>query len=224
MVVVPQKDLAVAKSRLALVPDARELVAQAMFRDTVGAVAEAALVQAVVVVTDRARDAELVRVPGVVPLVRPDAGTLNRALQLGSRHARTWWSGCRVAALPSDLPCLRAEDLDLALDVAARHGASVFIADARRKGTTLLAACFRGDLDPRYGRNSRIAHLRAGAAELRDPWLEPLRRDVDDLNDLLSLADRVRGSHLARALRVLGYEQDPLLRRYRVDAELRGVS
>lgn len=224
VVVVPQKDLALAKSRLALLPDARELVAEAMFRDTLSCVAQASLVQAAVVVTDRARDAELVRAPGVVPLVRPDAGTLNRALQVGASHARTWWSGCRVVALPSDLPCMRAETLDLALDAAARHVCSAFVADARRKGTTLLAAGPGQDLDPRYGGSSRIAHLRAGAAELRDPWLEPVRCDVDDLNDLLSVADRVHGPHLARALRVLGFSHDPLLRRYRMDAELRGAS
>ncbi|MFC9551549.1 2-phospho-L-lactate guanylyltransferase [Rhodococcus sp. NPDC056960] len=213
--VIPQRDITSAKSRLLLRPEARQAVVRAMFRDTVSAVLASSQVEAVLVVVDRIQDAAHVRSPEVVPLVAPDTGGLNAALYEGGRRARELWPRCRLAGLPADLPSLRSEDLDVALKVAGRHERT-FVADWRREGTSLLTASEGVDLAPKFGRRSRLAHLDSGAVETLDSNIESLRRDVDDIDDLLDAAVRRPGSTLSAVLRSLGhpFEWEPARRTF----------
>ncbi|QSE82334.1 2-phospho-L-lactate guanylyltransferase [Rhodococcus koreensis] len=212
--VIPQRDITSAKSRLLLRPEARQAVVRAMFRDTVSAVRAASQVEAVLVVVDRIQDAAHVRSPGVVPLVLPGTPGMNAALREGGRRAREWWPRCRLAGLPADLPSLRSEDLDVALKVAGRHERT-FVADRRREGTSLLTASEGVDLDPEFGERSRLAHLGSGAVETLDPNIESLRRDVDDLDDLLDAALGHPGAALGAVLRSLGHPFDRMSARQR---------
>ena len=214
--VIPQRDITSAKSRLLLRPEARQAVVRAMFRDTVSAVRAASQVQAVIVVVDRIQDAAHVRLPGVVPLILPDTRGMNDALREGGRRARELWPRCRLAALPADLPSLRSEDLDVALNVAGRHERT-FVADRRREGTSLLTATEGVDLDPKFGGPSRREHLASGAVETLDPDIESLRRDVDDLDDLLDAATGDPGAALRAVLRSLGHPFDPASARQQFD-------
>lgn len=202
-VVVPAKRLDVAKTRLRPLtagrPDAagahRELVL-ALLGDTVTAAVACPAVGAVVVVTDEPAAAALVRGLGATTVPdEPDRG-LNPALEHGARSA----PGTAVAALSSDLPALRPEELAGALAAAAGVGRA-FVADAQGTGTTLLTAV-GADLSPAFGPGSAEAHLAGGAVALTGSW-PGLLRDVDteaDLRAALRLGAGPRTSALVARL------------------------
>jgi 2-phospho-L-lactate guanylyltransferase len=87
-----------------------------------------------------------------------------------------------VAAISSDLPALRPDDVTRAL----RRGPSRpwFVADAAGAGTTMLASPEGHDWAPAFGAGSRRAHLDAGVVEINGVGLDRLRRDVDTAADL----------------------------------------
>jgi 2-phospho-L-lactate guanylyltransferase len=183
-VVVPAKRLDVAKTRLRpLTADRddagtahRELVL-ALLADTVAAAVACPVVGTVVVVTDDPAAADVVRDLGALTVAdEPDRG-LNPALEHGARRA----PGTAVAALSSDLPALRPEELAAALEAAA-GAARGFVPDAQGTGTTLLTAVDT-DLLPQFGPGSAEAHLTGGAVALAGPW-PGLVRDVDTEADL----------------------------------------
>jgi 2-phospho-L-lactate guanylyltransferase len=177
--VVPVKRVENAKTRLALDVDARAALAVAMAIDTVAAALACPLVAAVVVVTDDGRARAALEPLGVriVPDV-PDAG-LNAALSHGVAAA----AHGPVAALSSDLPALRGEDLAVVLGQAAAHDLAV-VADLPGSGTTLLCARSATWFTPRFGVASLSAHVAAGAVDLTDGAPESVRRDVDTLDGL----------------------------------------
>jgi 2-phospho-L-lactate/phosphoenolpyruvate guanylyltransferase len=179
-VVVPAKRLALAKTRLRPLTDrlgaAHDDLVLALLADTVAATLACPAVGVVVVVTDDPAAADVVRTLGARTVADvPDRG-LNPALEHGARTA----AGPAVAALSSDLPALRPDELAAALRAAA-DGRS-FVADADGTGTTLLAAVGT-DLRPHFGPGSAQAHLGSGAVPLTGPW-PGLVRDVDTEADL----------------------------------------
>ena len=204
-VVVPAKRLAVAKTRLRPLTSARddaeaahrELVL-ALLADTVAAAVACPAVGTVVVVTDDPAAAGVVRTLGArVVADEPDRG-LNPALEHGARTA----PGPAVAALSSDLPALRPEELAAALGAAA-GSARAFVADAQGTGTTLLTTVDT-ELLPRFGPRSAEAHLVGGATALSGTW-PGLLRDVDTESDLraaLALGAGPRTTALADRLHV----------------------
>jgi 2-phospho-L-lactate guanylyltransferase len=175
-VVVPAKRLAVAKTRLRPLTDGARVghadVVLALLADTVAAALDCARVEQVLVVTDDPAAAEIVRALGAGTVAdEPDEG-LNPALVHGARSTRA----DAVAALSSDLPALRPEELAAALDAAGAAPRS-FLADAEGTGTTLLTAV--GTLlDPRFGPGSAAAHRASGAVPLDGDW-PGLATDVD---------------------------------------------
>ncbi len=181
-VVVPAKRLAVAKTRLrpltsTLPGPAHEELVLALLADTVAAAVACPVVGTVVVVTDDPAAAELVRGLGVRTVPdEPDRG-LNPALEHGARAA----GGAAVAALSSDLPALRPDELAAALTAAAT-APRCFVADVHGTGTTLLTAVGTA-LDPRFGAGSAQAHRDSGARALTGYW-PGLLRDVDTEADL----------------------------------------
>jgi 2-phospho-L-lactate/phosphoenolpyruvate guanylyltransferase len=179
-VVVPAKRLALAKTRLRPLTDrlgaAHDDLVLALLADTVAATLSCPAVGMVVVVTDDPAAADVVRTLGARTVADlPDRG-LNPALEHGARSA----AGPAVAALSSDLPALRPDELAAALRAAA-DGRS-FVADADGTGTTLLAAVGT-DLRPHFGPGSAQAHLGSGAVPLTGPW-PGLVRYVDTEADL----------------------------------------
>jgi 2-phospho-L-lactate/phosphoenolpyruvate guanylyltransferase len=200
-IVVPAKRLAVAKTRLrpvteALAGSAHAELVLALLADTVAAAVACASVAEVLVVTDDPAAADAVRPLGVRILAdEPDRG-LNPALEHGARNA----TGPAVAALSSDLPALRADDLTAALG-AATAAPRCFVPDAHGTGTTLLTAVGTALL-PRFGSASARAHRDGGAVALTGEW-PGLVRDVDtpgDLRDALALGAGPRTTSFARRL------------------------
>lgn len=182
-VVVPVKELPVAKTRLALPQDERADLALAMALDVVRAAVSCPVVDGVVVVTNDLRAAAAVTPLGAVVVADAADAGLNPALADGARYARTLWPRAGVAALASDLPCARPDELAAALAEAAAYDTAL-LADARGSGTTLLTARPGADLAPRYGDASRQAHSDAGAALLPLRRWPSLERDVDTPSDL----------------------------------------
>jgi 2-phospho-L-lactate guanylyltransferase len=180
-VVVPAKRLAVAKTRLRPLTDGpgheHDALVLALLSDTVTAAIACPLVTELIVVTDDPAAAGLVRRLGARTVAdEPDAG-LNAALEHGASAARE----TAVAALSSDLPALRAEELAAALD-AASAVPRAFVADSHGTGTTLLTAA-GVPLRPAFGPGSADAHRAGGAVALSGTW-PGLVRDVDTDADL----------------------------------------
>jgi 2-phospho-L-lactate guanylyltransferase len=178
--------------------DMRRLLAIAFARDTVAAALASAVVREVVVVSNDA-DAGGIAALGaaLVPDV-PDAG-LNPALRYAAKLVRSARPGAPLAAISSDLPALRGEDLTRALSSAPGDVPS-FVADAQGVGTTMLASPEGREWKPRFGSRSRIAHRGLGFVELEDDGIERLRRDVDTADDLRAARRLGVGEFTAAAL------------------------
>ncbi|CCG04663.1 2-phospho-L-lactate guanylyltransferase [Blastococcus saxobsidens] len=197
-VVVPAKRLAVAKTRLQPLTGApggdHGALVLALLGDTVAAALACPRVGSVVVVTDEPAAADLVQGLGARPVPdRPDRG-LNPALEHGAGLA----DGPAVAALSSDLPALRPDELAAAL-TAAEASPRCFVADRQGTGTTLLTAVGTA-LRPRFGRGSAREHRSGGAVPLTGAW-PGLLRDVDtpaDLRAALELGVGPRTTALVR--------------------------
>jgi len=58
---------------------------------------------------------------------------------------------------------------------------------------------------PCFGVASAVAHEAMGAVRLRDARLTTLRRDVDDVDDLLSAQRLGLGQHTSELLREIGW-------------------
>jgi 2-phospho-L-lactate guanylyltransferase len=184
-VVVPAKRLALAKSRLRPLTDtlagnplvAHDELVLALLADTLAAASACPAVGTVVVVTDDPAAVAVARELGVRTVAdEPDRG-LNAALE----HGAAGTTGPAVAALSSDLPALRPEELTAALEEAA-GGLRCFVADAHGTGTTLLTAV-GVPLAPQFGPESASAHRGSGAVALAGEW-PGLVQDVDTEQDL----------------------------------------
>ncbi|MFJ4848889.1 2-phospho-L-lactate guanylyltransferase [Streptomyces sp. NPDC088733] len=183
--VVPLKPLAVAKSRLATAAGpVRPGLALAFAQDTVAAVLACSAVLDVTVVTDDPLAGAALTALGARVVADSPAAGLNAALAYGAGQVRRLRPEAAVAALNADLPALRAPELEMVLDAAARRPGRAFLADAAGIGTTLLAATSGTPLDPAFGGASRARHRASGAREITLPGVDSVRQDVDTGEDL----------------------------------------
>lgn len=182
-VLVPVKPLALAKSRLVGLADARRRALAAAFAlDTVAVAAATPGVVGVLAVTDDFRFAAELTGRGCAVIPDGVTGDLNGSLLQAAHEAARRWPGARLAAVCADLPALRATDLAAALR-AVPDDRPGFVADAAGLGTTTYAAAL-AHFAPRFGPGSRAAHLEAGCAEITGA-LASLRQDVDGPADLV---------------------------------------
>ncbi len=208
--VIPVKDAAVGKSRLARalagvefgggVESAhradRETIGRALARDTLRAACLTVGPARVVLVTADEVIAAEFRDHGVTTV--RDAGVgLNAAVTLGLARTPT---GGSVAVLLGDLPALTPADLGHALEAAGAHEQS-FVPDADGSGTVLRASSGGpvGHFTPRFGPGSAARHAADGAARL-ELDLPRLRTDVDDLRSLVRVFELGAGPSTTAAL------------------------
>lgn len=200
---MPQKDLRYAKSRLALDTDRRQLLVRAMLRDTVSAALACPLVATVVLVVDRPRDA--VPIQDLNLTVHVDTGNpgLNAAIRAGAAVARRLRPDAHIAVVPSDLPGLNPDLMEVALRAAGRCRRA-FLRDAEGCGTTLLTATNGAPLAPAYGPASAGKHERSGAVDLGPLLLgcdlTTIQTDVDDIPGLKVLSRVGVGDRTKRVL------------------------
>lgn len=190
---VPVKNGRAAKTRLGgVTSSSRAELMDAFARDAIAAARGTPLVD-VYVVGEPSTLAGLSRDLDVPVLPDEGDGDLNQALRRAA--ARVARPGRGVAAMLGDLPCLRTEDLELAL---GRDGRA-YVADAAGTGTTLLFAPAGITLDPRFGQDSARAHAASGATPVAGE-LVSLRLDVDTTADLERAVEVGVGPHTAAAL------------------------
>ncbi len=182
-ILIPVKDTARGKSRIALPDGRRARLARAMALDTASAAAQCGLVVAVVETQSDA--AALAAIPGVVAH-RTGVTGLNESIH-DAVSARASLAVAnvsdRIAVLPGDLPGLDAVELAEVLALCAVYRFSV-VPDHHGVGTTLLAATEVAALQPHYGPDSFRRHQIAGAVPISVPTGSSLRRDVDTVADL----------------------------------------
>lgn len=183
VVVLPVKPPVHGKSRLRDVPDGRRVeLAEAFALDTVTACLAATSVAAVLVVTDDAVLAVQLARMGCAAVPDGDSSGLNAALLQGVAEAGRRWPDLQPVALLGDLPALRPADLDEALASLVPDGPS-YVADADGTGTVLYTAPI-DQFAPAFGARSAEAHRFGGALPVPGV-LASLRRDVDDVDDLM---------------------------------------
>ncbi|WP_400997427.1 2-phospho-L-lactate guanylyltransferase [Agromyces sp. GXQ0307] len=208
IVVVPVKSLTGAKTRLApeLGPAERAALARAFALDTIDAARAARAVRRVLVVSDEPVVERGLRGAAGVDVV-PEFGPrgLAAAIAHGIAVARAD-PGRAVAVLLGDLPAMRPDDLDAALDAAARHPLA-FVADAEGTGTTLATALDEVPFAAHFGPDSAARHRATGFADLvalDPPAIAPgLRRDVDtagELREAIALGVHARTAEVVRGL------------------------
>lgn len=180
--VIPVKGNSLSKSRLGGSAQWRASIAHAMALDSVEAALAAVLVVEVIVVTsgDRAIDFETL---GARVIAQPGEG-LDAAVSLGLSVA-----SAPSAVLLGDVPALQPAELDAALTLAAGSELSV-VTDSDGSGTVLLASR-SGAHAPAFGEGSAARHRAAGYVELPVAAASGLRCDVDTVEQLRALGDRV---------------------------------
>ncbi|MGW6448892.1 2-phospho-L-lactate guanylyltransferase [Lentzea sp. NPDC055074] len=194
---VPVKTLDRAKTRLTSAtggdPVSHAALALALALDTVSAAVATPGVRRVVTITSDPAVASEMAALGVESLPEPAEPGLNAALRHGARALRS----NRVGALQADLPALKSDELQAALEAA--RGRRAFVPDRQGTGTTLLLAAPGGELDPRFGLGSAGHHRVSGATALLGPW-PSLRCDVDTEEDLRLALMLGLGTRTANAL------------------------
>ena len=168
-IVIPQKPLAQAKSRLTNGP----VLAEAMLRDVVTAC--------------RGLDVGLALLggdPRLTSLEVPQLSDAGGGLSAAVRAVVPELTG-PVAVLMGDLPCLSAAQLEQVLRGAEEVEFGV-VADASGTGTTMLTALAGRNLETSYGAGSFARHRALGALDLLagGPPAPGLQRDVDTIADL----------------------------------------
>lgn len=206
--VVPVKKLARAKSRLRGAADngvgeqaAHTRLALALTHDTVAAVRAARRVRRLVVVSSDPVVAAELGAMGVEVVQDPLRG-LNAAYAHGAAVVRERDPAAAVGALQADLPALRPEELDGAIEEAlAGFDAAprAFVVDADGTGTTFLLAAPARALDPLFGGASAQRHAASGARPLTGAF-PGLRRDVDTSENLRTAMELGLGPHTRAVL------------------------
>jgi 2-phospho-L-lactate guanylyltransferase len=198
-VVIPVKGAPAAKTRLgpAVADDARAMLARAFALDTIAAALGAGSVARVIVVGDDpalAGEAEFLAEPVDGPR------NLDRAIAHGIAHASRHGRRSGIAVLLGDLPALRSDELDAALEAAARHPLA-FVRDADATGTTLATAMPGANaFEPQFGPDSAARHAAAGFVELAASDLTGLTRDVDTVDALETVLHHGVGDHTAEVV------------------------
>jgi 2-phospho-L-lactate guanylyltransferase len=196
-VVVPLKDLADAKSRMAEIgPPARRQLARAMAMDTVSSIMRC---RRPIRLHLACRDPELIEsVLDVAPATRvhddvPEG--LNEAL--GFVSCRLSDIADTTVALVGDLPALRARQFARVLD-RMWPNARFTVADHRGIGSTLLASSPGLGLRPSFGPSSFWRHVDSGALPIDAE--HGLRCDVDTVPDLIAAISLGLGPHTAKVV------------------------
>ncbi|MGK2878609.1 MAG: 2-phospho-L-lactate guanylyltransferase [Solirubrobacterales bacterium] len=199
-VILPVKPFDDAKERLAtgLAAGQRRLIAEAMVRDVIAALARAREVDGVVVVSAEPKLAEIAA--GTADAVIPDARSGHSDAAIAGVAWAIEHDFDRVVMIPGDCPLLDPEELD---DLIARTREDriqfAVIPDRMGTGTNALVISPPDAVDPSFGPGSRQRHIAMGLAASRrvaEHEVPSLALDLDTAEDLMELAERLStGDH-----------------------------
>jgi 2-phospho-L-lactate/phosphoenolpyruvate guanylyltransferase len=213
MILVPVKNLADAKQRLAsvLTSEERFALAQAMCEDVLQTLASWQRRPAVSIVTSDSFARDLAVRFNFEVIADDNSGetiAIERATALCKSHGVE-----NTLVVPADIPLIEGSELQMIVDRAPDVGGAVLVPDAAGRGTN---AAWRSpaDLFPlRFGNDSFKPHLAAAKATgLPCVVLElpGIARDVDrseDLRELAAAGGERRSQKLARSWNLAGRER-----------------
>lgn len=192
--VVPAKDLAQAKQRLAgvLTPDERQGLAQAMLEDVLTALTRVPALAGMIVVTREAALAATARSRGarVIADLRhegPNAAIMLAARELSDERAPG------MLAIPADVPLVTPSEIaEISADAGARPAVALAPALADM-GTNAIALAPVDAIPIRFGKQSFFQHLEAALAHGITPRilrLAGIGLDIDRPEDLAAFLSR----------------------------------
>ena len=191
---IPMKDFAGAKMRLAgvLDADARAELARAMLVDVIEACVASACFDLVAVVSGDSEVFWQARESGAKPIAEPATlSGLNDSVTFGVRYCARRAGASQIVILPADLPLVRAEDVRTVVDALDGGGPRAVIVRARDNGTNALALRPPESIPFRYGIDSADAHIaaaREAGLEVVVLENERLAFDIDAPADLDAMA------------------------------------
>jgi 2-phospho-L-lactate guanylyltransferase len=209
LAVLPVKRFHLAKQRLSadLSQEFRGDLAEAMVADVLAALAGCEAVEAILVVTNEPRVADLARARGAEAVPDPHESGQSAAVAVGL--ARALADGFdRALLVPGDCPALDPTELD-GLLADTRAGTSVVIVPDRHGiGTNGLLLTPPNALAPTFGPGSCRRHRERAAAAgavCRVAQIPSLLLDVDTPRDLDALREalEIRGGQAERTRAVL---------------------
>jgi len=207
-ILIPVKDLAQAKQRLAamLPQETRTRLARAMLEDVFSAVGRMRTRVPVFVVSSDRDALAAARARGWECLPESVQHSESRSVDAASRMCAAR-GVTALLRLPIDIPLVRPADIEAVLAACPAAPSAVLVPSRSASGTNALVRTPPELFPSHFGPGSLHKHLeeagrlRAYARLLRVPRIE---LDVDDEHDLQSLASRSDiGEHTAAALRAL---------------------
>lgn len=207
MILVPVKNLANAKQRLATVMEqsSRTELAHAMLEDVLQALAESAADE-VSLVTSDAFALELAHHHHF--LVIPDNSNLSETAAIEMATSACASRGIQTTTvIPGDIPLIDPADICAIYDAAPANG-TVLVPAADQRGTNAVLRRPAALFPLRFGNDSFMPHLLAAIATRSTCVVLSLPRialDLDTPEDLRQLAaapGEKRSQHLARKLRL----------------------
>lgn len=188
---IPVKGFRNAKQRLSPLLDApqREILAETMFRDVLGAVVRARGLSKTFVVTSNDKVAGIAASSGA-EVMREGAETGETgAVDFARRELKK--TGCEaVLILPGDLPMVRSADIEAVLSQVPDGASSPFaflVPSHDRMGTNALLLAPPDIIDLRFGHDSfrfHMSQVRARGLPLRFAENEHIALDIDEPDDL----------------------------------------
>ena len=165
--IVPVKELARSKSRLAAVLSAEDRAAltRQLLRRALRVLGQSPGVAGVIVVSRDTAVTQIAAAHGAIPLAEEAGAGLNGAVRLGLAAAAER-GAAQALILPSDLPFLRVEDVAKMANTAP--AAVLIAADRAGRGTNALRLPLPTAFRVSYGRDSYAKHL-AEAGRLHLP-------------------------------------------------------
>ena len=203
---IPMKELAQAKQRLAPLLDARERaeLALAMLTDVIGACVDSGSFDLVSVVSADSEVCWHARELGARPIVEPatlrtETGlqALNAGLTFAQRYLARRIGATELLIVPADIPLASPGDLYAVVAALGEEAPRAVVVPSADNGTNALAMRPAEALPMRFGPDSADAHVAAahdaglGVVTLE---IEGLRFDVDSEEDLRALPSLACGA------------------------------
>jgi 2-phospho-L-lactate guanylyltransferase len=208
IILIAAKQLEFAKTRLApvLPPDERRALAEAMFRDVLGAAMGAKAANHVAVVTSDAGLLALARGVGALVIDEEFPRGLNAAIALAT-SALIAQGASTICTLLSDIPLIEAEDVDAAFAAIPGERAAVLVPSRDFSGTNIICRSPADVVPTRFGRMSLVRHLddcRTANVPARVLRLARPALDLDVIADLVEFERAGSATHTQNRLARLG--------------------